>query len=101
MRPPRFVDVVGKRYSIEPMEGGPGSGPIGLCVDTQCKILYTADQADQQLQDTVLHELLHAIDYAMALELTERQVQAMSAGVLQVLQANPEFTRWLIRRKKA
>lgn len=39
-------------------------------------------------QEVVLHELLHAISDSMNVELTEHQVTAVAAGIVQVLRDN-------------
>lgn len=45
--------------------------------------------------DTVLHELIHAIDDAMQLGMTERQVHCSATGIIALLKDNPAFLEYL------
>lgn len=53
--------------------------------------------------DTVLHELIHAIDDVMQLGMKERQVHCVASGVLALLKDNPhllEYLRHAIRAER-
>jgi hypothetical protein len=55
-------------------------------------------RTEQQLAfeaDTVLHELIHAIDDAMQLGMTERQVHCTATGIIALLKDNPNFYEYL------
>jgi hypothetical protein len=45
--------------------------------------------------DTVLHELIHAIDDAMQLGMTERQVHCSATGLIALFKDNPIFLEYL------
>lgn len=45
--------------------------------------------------DTVLHELIHAIDDAMQLGMNERQVHCTATGIVALLKDNPDFVKYL------
>lgn len=45
--------------------------------------------------DTVLHELLHAIDDAMQLGMKERQVHCTAVGLVALLRDNPDLLEYL------
>lgn len=45
--------------------------------------------------DTVLHELIHAIDDAMQLGMKERQVHCTAVGLIALLRDNPDFLEYL------
>lgn len=45
--------------------------------------------------DTVLHELIHAIDDAMQLGMAERQVHCTATGLIALLKDNPAFLEYL------
>lgn len=61
-----------------------------------CDIRYNPNQlVSSQLQDTILHELLHAIDLTLHLRMSEGQIHAMAAGLYSLLRENPEFHTWL------
>lgn len=47
------------------------------------------------LQDTLLHEILHAVDEELHLELEERQVHQMATALLSVMNDNPAIRRFL------
>jgi hypothetical protein len=45
--------------------------------------------------DTLIHEITHAIDYEMNLEMTERQVHGVGSGLAAVFLDNPKFIDYL------
>ena len=45
--------------------------------------------------DTLLHELIHAIDDVMQLEMKERQVHCVAAGLIALFKDNPDFFDYL------
>lgn len=64
---------------------------LGLCQPDQREILLNPDQTEQSLQQTLLHELLHAIEQKLHLELTEHQVDLLALGLLDLFKNNPEM----------
>lgn len=42
-----------------------------------------------------MHEVIHAIEMAMYLNMSERQVFCISVGLLAVLKRNPQFLEYL------
>lgn len=46
-------------------------------------------------RETLLHEIIHAIDYCAGDTLTEGQVQMLGVGVLGVLRENPKLRTYL------
>jgi len=45
--------------------------------------------------DTIIHEITHAIDYQMNLDMSERQVHGVGAGLAAVLIDNPKLIDYL------
>lgn len=45
--------------------------------------------------DTVLHELIHAIDDVMQLNMKERQVHCLASGLIALFKDNPTFFDYL------
>jgi hypothetical protein len=43
--------------------------------------------------ETLLHESLHALDYDLSLDLSERQVHALGSSLLCLLRDNPDLIR--------
>ena len=83
------VKTVAKRIKIEDTEA------LGSSEIEHCKIRLSTHMDEQQQKDTLLHEVVHAIDDTLALGMTEEQVHALGAGLYQVLSENKQLTRWL------
>lgn len=84
---------------MEYANGAPlGDDLNGECDTDKQKILVRDGQPLESEQDTLLHEVLHAIDEAMGLKMKEAQVKGAATGLLAVLKRNPAFTAYL--RKK-
>ena len=73
-----FVDEVeNKSY--------PDHSLMGVCkiADLEIQILDSLPVSRQE--ETLLHEILHALDAALATNLKEKQIQKLSEGLFQVL----------------
>lgn len=55
-----------------------------------------ADMTESRRAETLLHEVVHALDDALDLGLEERQVQVLSRGLFTVLRDNRDFGEMLI-----
>ena len=65
---------------------------------TQQLRLNPIAKADRQGR-TLLHEVVHAVDEANKLELTEQQVKVVSGGVQDFLRRNPDLGHAVVRGK--
>lgn len=90
---PSSVDVIGRTYELVYDEGL--KGLVGLCDSDVLKISILPGQVKCMEVDTVLHEVVHAIDIAMFLNMSERQVYCITVGLLSVLKSNPQFLEYL------
>lgn len=92
------VRVLGKVYKIERGQNSAGLGGMqvfGTCDYAKSLICIDSTQDPQQERDTVMHEIVHAIDFAMHLEMDERQVHALGAGLAALFADNPTLPFWL------
>jgi Zn-dependent peptidase ImmA (M78 family) len=68
----------------------------GLCYVQQQKIYIQRGLGKEEEQDVILHEIIHAIDHSMHLELEESQVSRLASGLLALFKDNPEFYKGFI-----
>lgn len=88
----KSLKIVGKRYK---MIHDPKSENCGLCDSDKQTITIKKGMPNDLELDTILHEVTHAIDFQMNLEMTERQVHGVGAGLAAVLIDNPRFIDYL------
>ena len=87
------VDILGKPYRIELVKKK--GSDYGECFVDQCNIEIASYQCDMQKRDTLLHEILHAVDHEMGTDMSEPQVRRMATGMLAVLRHNPALVAFL------
>lgn len=99
---PHEVNVAGCPWSIE--DGDLGHlGAVGYSDPSLHRITIHPGQTLRNEQDTVLHEVMHAVlrqqgrPYS-AVE--ERYVTALATGLLGVLHDNPALTKYLMRKRR-
>jgi hypothetical protein len=92
MIPPE-VDVIGKPYAITVTARG--EGDYGECFSDQCRIEIADYQCLLQQRDTLLHEVMHAVDHEMHCGMSEPQIRRMATGLLQVLRHNAGLVAFL------
>lgn len=64
---------------------------LGQCRSDQFEILLSKDQSNESLIQTLLHELVHAIEMKLDLQLTERQVDLIALGLIDLFRSNPNM----------
>lgn len=98
MVPVRKVRIVGKDYSLNPASGRQflDNDHYGQIIHQNLSILYSVDQSPAQLKDTIIHEALHGIDYAMQTDLEEKHVHALASGLYAWMVDNKKLVRWII-----
>lgn len=92
---PKTVRILGKTYKIEVI---PDFENCGECHDNKQVIKLQADMPLALEQDTLLHEIIHALDYSMKLNMKERQVSAAASGLIAVFRDNPRFVSYLFQQ---
>ena len=91
------LKIIGKPYTVKWHKGGiPGEDNAGSCEHMRAVIDVSLNQCEAQKRDTLLHETIHAIDYAAHLALNENQVHALAALLLHTMRDNPKFVEWLM-----
>lgn len=94
---PKTIRVMGKRFKVRILKENEEPEVDGLMELAKQRISIRPQEAIDQVQDTALHEVIHAVDESLALGMTEAQVHQMATGLLSVLKDNVQFTRWLLQ----
>lgn len=92
--------VIGKTYTVEFVSQESLPNDYGECIDTQQIIRVRTDLHKETQADVLLHELVHAVDFAVNTKLTERQVHAIATGLLGVFFDNPEILEWIQEQRR-
>jgi len=90
---PGTLRILGKVWEVA--EAPSDFTDSGSCSRDYQKIVVSTTQPLDNVKDTLLHEVLHAVDYCMATKLTEDQVAALATGLLAVFLDNPAFLEFL------
>jgi hypothetical protein len=92
---PEYVRIVGKDFSVS--EGDEHFKLSGEMDEAALSIVIKPGQLPVEEADTLLHEVIHAIDSCLCLNLSERQVRLTATCLLAVIQDNPEFSEFITR----
>lgn len=92
------VRVIGKTYTVRVVNKSPLDKDSGECDEKSQTITVNEDQTEEAMQDTILHEVVHAIDHTLRLDMSENQVAMMATGLIAVIRDNPEFTEFVTRK---
>lgn len=99
MKRPIRLKILGKPYSVNYVTGDPlAEDEVGECNDNKQALYIRDGQVQENEQDTVLHEITHAIDEQMQIGLKEEQVRRVATGLLAVLKDNPGLALYLKRK---
>jgi hypothetical protein len=88
--PPTFK-LFGQTWTIKTGTDKEIDGCLGMCYASSNDILIAPYQKYDAVMQTLLHEILHAIEEKMHLEMTERQIDCLSVGLIDLFRNNPEL----------
>lgn len=71
----------------------------GLCYADSQEVLLNPQQTEQQLRHVLLHELVHAIESKLNLELSEQQTDGMALGIKHLFLTNPQLLALLVQEQ--
>ena len=70
---------------------------LGMCyVDSNEILLRTQGLPADTIIHTFLHELVHSIEQKLELDMTERQVDLMALGLIDLFRNNPQMVELLL-----
>lgn len=91
---PKKINILGFEYKIQTVESSNnlilnGRTCFGSCNSTEQTIIISLDQAYQQQVQTLLHEILHAIDYITSgnegCQIEEKNIDLLATGLASIL----------------
>jgi hypothetical protein len=97
----KIVDILGKRYKIKFLRDAKfEDSEFGECDFDKMEISVNTDKGVDHQRDTLVHEILHAIDYDCKLKLSESQIRSLGRDIFQVLRVNKHLRGWLFSERK-
>lgn len=99
MLDPFTVNVLGTTFTVRSAEPGElQNDTAGMVLVSVGLILYDGSQCEDEIRETIFHELLHAVDEKTAggRPLGEKRVSRLSATLYATLVNNPEVAGYLI-----
>ena len=94
---PTKVRVLGRIFKIKSLKDDEHLDADGIMINDEQLIGVREKEVLSYMQDTLLHETIHAIDETLFLKMTERQVSNLASVLYAVLKDNPEFTKWILQ----
>ena len=105
MKRPQRVRVLGKQFAVayvpagdDALKNAEGEDCLGMCSPARQTVHVEDGQPLETEQETTLHEVMHAIEDAMGLDLDETVISQMSKGLIAVVKDNPSFVRYLMAK---
>lgn len=101
MKRPERVKILGKPYRVivVPIDDARLEGNNALCVPDEQIIYMGAGLPLETEQDYLWHEIKHAVETSMGLDLEDIVIQKLATGELAVIKENPSLIRYLAAKK--
>lgn len=98
---PATLRIIGKNYAVTWPEkiDNEGDAVNGLFDPDAQTIQVVGTLPLEGAQDSLLHEVMHAVEFSMGLDLEETVIERMATGLLAVMKDNPRLVTYLRRRK--
>lgn len=101
MKRPARIKILGKPYIVEyvaPLDAKL-EGNNALCLPDEQRI-YVADGLPLETeQDYIWHEIKHAVEGSMGLDLDDSVIERLATGELAVMKENPSLMTYLRRKR--
>lgn len=95
---PDSIRIFGKSFTISRKSLEDGFDNAGEMDESKLTIDILDGQIPIEEADTLLHEVIHAMDYLLDLKLTEEQVRVLATALIGVFQDNRYFTEFVTRQ---
>lgn len=92
---PRTVRVIGKTFAIEYVDKVDDEDSAGEHRRDAQLIKVRVGQHPETLRETLLHEVIHAVEEQLDLGMKERQVHSLAIGLFQVLRENRDLVEFI------
>ena len=96
---PQVLQIIGKPYQVLIVPLLDEGLNVGEMSEHHQAITMAAGQTFENERDTLLHEILHAIEERLQLKMREKQVALLATGLLQVLRENPKLVAYLCGKR--
>jgi hypothetical protein len=90
---PKEFKLFGQRWQIRMGTELELDTDLGRCVVDDNLILLNATQTTTNLQHTLTHEVIHAVEQKLHLNLTEQQVDLIALGLVDIMTNTPEMIK--------
>jgi hypothetical protein len=91
MHIPKQFRLFSQTWTVRTAEPGEIPEDLGQCRPDQLEILINPNQVPESLIHTLVHEVIHSIEQKQQLEMTERQVDLIAMGLIDLFRNNPNF----------
>lgn len=88
---PKNIRLFCQNWTIRAAQPGEIGDDLGRCHPDQLEILLNPNQVPESLIHTLAHELIHAIEQKQQLDMTERQVDLIALGLIDLIRSNNRF----------
>lgn len=96
MSVPTPIRILGFTFAVT-QEDGRDFNHAGEIDHNLQRIRIKPNRAPDETRETLLHEVIHGIAYASAVDLSERKVRALTRALYAVLRENPDLVAFLTR----
>lgn len=91
MHIPQQFKLFSQTWRTRTAEPGELPEDLGQCRPDQLEVVINHNQSPESLIHTFVHEVVHCIELKQQLELTERQVDLIALGLIDLMRSNPQF----------
>jgi hypothetical protein len=88
---PPFIKLFSQIWSIRAAQPHEIGDDLGQCKCETHEIILSPAQTQQQMYQTLMHEIVHAFETTLHLDLSENQVDLLALCFIHFIRENPGF----------
>lgn len=85
---PFKIELFSQTWTVRAARSGEIGTDLGQCRTDHLEIVVNPNQTEESMIHTIMHELTHSIELKLDLELTERQVDLIALGYINLFRLN-------------
>jgi hypothetical protein len=94
---PNEFTLLNQTWTVRTSFTGELTDDLGQCRPDQLEVVLNPNQAIESLKHTLLHELIHCIEMKLHLEMTERQVDVLALGLIDLFRSTPQLWQLFLK----
>ena len=91
------LNILGTEYTVKLYPWDEDQETYGQTLVDHAEIRLNSRKSPDTYRDTLLHEIIHALQHGLDIPMTEAVARRLATGLLTFFKANPKVAQWIVK----